>query len=170
MEETKTYENFPGWMVILSNFVAISIYATGAYILAGFGVFVSILYLLYCLWVEIGILRKSCVDCYYYGKMCGVGKGKLCSMFFKKGDPKLFIEKEITWSAVLPDFMIIIFPMVGGIILLVRDFSLFLLAIMVLLLLLFSGGNAVIRGSLMCKYCKQREIGCPADRLFNKDK
>jgi hypothetical protein len=170
MEDIRTYEDFPGWMVILSNIVAISIYATGAYILAGFGVFVSILYLLYCLWVEIGILRKSCVYCYYYGKMCGVGKGKLCSLFFKKGDPQRFIEKEITWSAMLPDFMVIIFPMVGGIILLVRDFSLFLLAIMVLLLLLFSGGNAVIRSSLMCKYCKQREIGCPADRLFNKDK
>ena len=170
MEEIRTYEKFPVWMVILSNIFAILIYATGAYILAGIGILFSILYLLYCLWVEIGILRRSCVNCYYYGKMCGLGKGRLCSMFFKKGDPQRFIEKEFTWSAMLPDLMVIIFPIVGGIILLVRGFSLFLLVIMVLLLLLSSGGNAVIRGSLVCKYCKQREIGCPADRLFNKDK
>lgn len=110
------------------------------------------------------------MDCYYYGKMCGLGKGRLCSMFFKKGDPQRFIRKEFTWSAMLPDFMVIIFPIVGGIILLVRDFNLFLLVIMVLLLLLSFWGNAVIRGSLVCKYCKQKEIGCPADRLFNKDK
>jgi hypothetical protein len=46
MDEIRTYEKFPVWMVILSNVVPISIYVTGAYILAGFGVIVSILYLL----------------------------------------------------------------------------------------------------------------------------
>ena len=29
-------------------------------------------------------------------------------------------------------------------------------------------GNGFIRGTLTCKYCKQGELGCPADRLFNK--
>jgi hypothetical protein len=31
-------------------------------------------------------------------------------------------------------------------------------------------GNGLVRGSLACKYCKQREIGCPAEQLFNKKK
>ena len=28
------------------------------------------------------------------------------------------------------------------------------------------GGNAVVRGSFTCKYCKQQELGCPAQALF----
>ena len=164
MEET--YENFPAWIPILSNLVSISIYAIGAYILAGFGILFAILYLLYCLWLEIGILRRSCVDCYYYGKVCGLGKGKLCALLFKKGDPQKFVEKEISWAQLLPDFMVFIVPLVGGIILLLRNFNWLLVALLAILLMLSFGGNAAIRGSFACKYCKQREIGCPAEQLF----
>ncbi|MBE0517319.1 MAG: hypothetical protein IBX41_08045 [Methanophagales archaeon] len=166
MEAPKTYENFPAWIPLLSNLVSISIYAFGAYILAGFGILFAILYLLYCLWLEIGIFRRSCVDCYYYGKVCGLGKGKLCALFFKKGDPQKFVEKEISWAHLLPDFMVFIIPLVGGIILLVRNFTWLLVALLAILLILSFGGTAAIRGSFACKYCKQREIGCPAEQLF----
>lgn len=169
MEETKSYENFPLRIVLLSNLVALSIYAIGAYILAGFGILLAVLYLLYCLWIEIRVLRRSCVDCYYYGKVCGFGKGKLCSLLFKKGDPQKFVEKEISWSLILPDFMVFIFPIVGGIILLVRDFTWLLVAMLAIFVILYLGGNAVIRGRFACKYCKQREIGCPAEKLFSKE-
>jgi hypothetical protein len=27
-----------------------------------------------------------------------------------------------------------------------------------------------VRGHIACKYCKQREIGCPAQRLFDRTK
>lgn len=37
MRQTKVYECFPIWIVILSNFVGLSIYLIGAYSLAGFG-------------------------------------------------------------------------------------------------------------------------------------
>ena len=169
MEQAKSYENFPVWIAALSNLVALSIYAIGAYIMAGFTIILSILYLLYCLWVEIGVLRGSCVHCYYYGKVCGLGKGKLCSLLFKKGNPQRFVEKEVSWYQMLPDFMVSLFPLVGGIVLLVRDFSWLLLAMLAILVILSSGGNAVIRGSFACKYCKQREIGCPAQKLFSKE-
>ncbi|RZN37037.1 MAG: hypothetical protein EFT35_07065 [Methanophagales archaeon ANME-1-THS] len=166
MEAPKTYDNFPAWIAILSNLVSLSIYTLGAYILAGFGILFAILYLLYCLWLEVQILRKSCVDCYYYGKVCGLGKGKLCPLLFKQGDPKKFVEKEVTWAQILPDFMVFIIPLVGGIILLVRDFTWLLVALLIILGILAFGGTALIRGSFACKYCKQREIGCPAEQLF----
>ena len=170
MKETETYENFPIWIPLLSNIVGISIYAIGAYILAGFGILFSIMYLIYCLWIEITILAGSCVNCYYYGKICGLGKGKLCALLFKEGDPKKFLEKEISWSKMLPDFMVFVFPIVGGIILLVRDFNWLLAGIMAVFVILFFFGNAVIRGSFACKYCRQRELGCPAEQLFGKEK
>lgn len=89
-------------------------------------------------------------------------------MLFKKGDPQKFVEKEVSWPQILPDFMVFIFPIVGGITLLVIDFAWYLVAILGILVILSFGGTAVIRGSLACKYCKQREIGCSAERLFRK--
>ena len=61
-------------------------------------------------------------------------------------------------------------PIIVGVILLVIDFSWLILSMVLLLLFLSSVGNGLIRGSLACKYCKQREIGCPAEQLFNRDK
>jgi len=166
MEEAKSYEKFPLWIVCLSNLVGVSIYIIGAFILSGFGILLAVTYLLYCLWVEICVLRGSCVDCYYYGRVCGLGKGRLCSLLFRKGDPQRFVEKETSWTKMLPDFMVFILPLAGGIVLLSGDFNWVLAAMLAILVILSFGGNALIRGSYACKYCKQREIGCPAEKLF----
>jgi len=165
-----TFENFPTWTALLSSLVSISIYAIGAYVLSGTGILFSILYLIYCLWIEIRVLRVACVNCYYYGRVCGLGRGKVCSLFFKRGDPRKFVEREASWLQILPDFMVSIFPIVGGIILLVRNFTWLLVAMLAILVILSFWGTAVIRGSFACKYCKQREIGCPAEKLFSKEK
>jgi hypothetical protein len=169
MTETETYESFPVPIVLLAILVSLSIYIIGAYILTGIAIWLSILYILYCVWIEIRILKGSCVDCYYYGKLCGLGRGKLCPLLFNKGDPERFIRKEVSWSDLLPDFMVSIFPAIGAIVLLVKDFSWLILLLLLILLALSFGGNAIIRGSFACKYCKQREIGCPAEKLFNKE-
>jgi hypothetical protein len=34
---------------------------------------------------------------------------------------------------------------------------------------LYLGGNAVVRGTFACNYCKQKEIGCTAEKLFRKE-
>jgi hypothetical protein len=164
--KTEIYENFPLGIVIFCNLVPLLIYATGAYILSGFGILMAVAYLFYCFWMEYRVMKLGCVNCYYYGKLCGTGKGKLCSLLFKQGDPTKFAETEISWVAMLPDFMVIIFPMVGGIVLLIINFSWFLLAVLIFMVVLYFGGNSLIRGPIMCKYCQQRVIGCPAERLF----
>jgi len=74
MAEQGTYERFPLWIVVLSNLVTALIYVFGAYILAGFGVIASALFLLYCLSLELTVLKRSCVNCYYYGRICGSAK------------------------------------------------------------------------------------------------
>jgi len=169
MENTEKYEDFPALMVLPAVVVSISIYVVGAYILATLEVWLCVLYVLYCVWIELRILKHSCVDCYYYGKLCGLGRGRLCSLVFNKGDRQRFIEREVSWVDVLPDFMVAILPAVAAIILLVRDFTWLVLGLLILLLVLSFAGNAVIRGSFACKHCKQRELGCPAERLFNKE-
>jgi hypothetical protein len=166
MGQTKVYECFPMWIVVLSNVVGGSIYLIGAYVLAGFGLWMSGLYLLYCLGLELRLLRGHCVNCYYYGKRCGFGKGKLCSWLFKQGDPRAFTQTQISWANMLPDFVVLLWPLLGGIILLVLNFTWLLTGMLVLLIVLSLSGNAIVRGSLVCEHCQQRELGCPAAKLF----
>lgn len=168
MQNNKAYENFPIWIPLLSCVLSVAIYTLGAFIFYQLTFLLTIFYLLFCLWIEFRILQKSCVNCYYYGKICGLGRGKLCPVFFKKGNPEKFQETEISWKDLIPDFLVLIFPLVGGIIALIMDFTWLVLVLMIVLAVLSLCGNAIIRGSLACKYCKQKELGCPAEQLFNK--
>lgn len=170
MNNMKTYEHFPGWVVLVSTMLSLLIYATGAFIVSRLSLVLAVVYVVYCVWLEFKILRRSCVGCYYYGKVCGFGKGVLCSLLFKKADPASFAAKQVSWADMLPDFMVFIIPVIAGIRLLIREFSWLILMLMIVLLILSFAGNAVMRGQVACKYCKQRELGCPADKLFNKKK
>jgi hypothetical protein len=163
-----SYENYPFWMIAMSNALSLSIYAIGLFILAQAGIIFAVLYLLYCVFVEINLYRGSCVNCYYYGKLCGFGKGKICSFLFPKGNPGKFTAHKPTWKDLLPDVLLLLFPLVGGIVLLILDFTWLILAALVGITFLSFKGNQFIRGSFSCKYCKQKELGCPAAALFNQ--
>ena len=170
MQEKECYENYPLWIPALSLSVMIAIYSLGAYILLRFGILWAILYIGYCVCIEIWVLKGSCVNCYYYGKVCGLGKGKLCAKLFKKGDLQKFVEAEVSWIKILPDFLTIIIPIVCGIIYIIKIyFSLLLLIILIIQFCLYFIGTALIRGNLTCKHCKQRELGCPAAKIFMKE-
>ena len=76
-----------------------------------------------------------------------------------------FLRKEITWWDLVPDLAVGFLPVVAGAVLLVRGFSWTLLLVLALLALT-TAGNAFVRGVLVCRHCRQRELGCPAQRLF----
>jgi hypothetical protein len=166
----KCYENYPVGFVAVANLLQMAIYVIGAVIIAKLGGVWLGFYILYILLLEIRLLRHSCVNCYYYGKYCAFGQGKLCSLFFKKGNPKNFLKRNITWKDIVPDFLVSIIPIVVGIVLMIIRFNWYMLILVLLLCLLTSAGNALVRGLIACKYCKQRELGCPAEKLFNKEK
>ena len=162
------YEKYPLWIVLISNLVSLAIYVLGAIVMYEVGWVWLVLYLIYILWLEVRLLKKSCVYCYYYGKTCAFGKGKICRLFFKQGDPQEFVKAKITWRDIIPDFLVSIVPILVAIALLIIDFNWLILALLIALIFLTSAGNGFIRGSLACRYCKQREIGCPATELFSK--
>ncbi len=168
MMKKNTFENFPVWMVVLSNLVTLLVYAVGAYIIAAFGTLFVILYLLYILWIEYRLMSRSCVNCYYYNRLCCFGRGKLCSLILKKGNRMKFLRKKITWVDIIPDFLASLIPLGAGAVLLVMEFNMSLLIDMVFLAILAFPVTGFIRGGLACKYCKQKEIGCPAQELFSK--
>ncbi|RJP31390.1 MAG: hypothetical protein C4527_08040 [Candidatus Omnitrophota bacterium] len=168
MDNHNRYEKYSLWIIFLSNLVSLSIYAIGIYIVAIFGTPFLVCYLLFCGWIEMNVMRWSCRSCYYYGKVCAFGKGKLCSFLFNRKDGKEFTERKIRWYNILPDFMVFLIPLCLGIFSLFRNFSWLIGLLLLLLLLLSFAGNAFIHGSLACKYCKQQDMGCPALELFNK--
>ncbi|MFC1617214.1 hypothetical protein ACFL2K_03240 [Candidatus Margulisiibacteriota bacterium] len=169
MKNITCHENYPVFFIIVANLIDFIIYAAGIFIFLQFHWILVVGYILYILLLYYRLFTSSCVHCYYYGKLCAFGKGKLCSLFFKKGDPEKFLTMKITWKSILPDFMVFLVPAAFGIVKLIQDFDWILFAI-IIIAFGFVGfvGNAIVRGAYACKFCKQRELGCPAEQLFNK--
>jgi hypothetical protein len=113
------------------------------------------------------LLSGHCVDCYYYGKTCAFGRGRVAALFFKRGKKK-FSDIKLTWASLAPDFFVSLIPLVAGAILLWQSFDWILAALVVAILVLTSAGNAFCRGKIACAHCKQRALGCPAEKLFAK--
>jgi len=155
-------------MVAVTVVFSLLTYLFGAYIIYQLGLIWLAAYIIYILWLEFRLMTH-CVDCYYYGKWCAFGRGKLSCLFFKK-KKKQFGNMKVTWLAIVPDLLVSIIPMVVGIWLLFNRFDWVILGVVVVLLLLMSIGNGFVRGSIACKYCKQRQLGCPAEQLFAKKK
>jgi hypothetical protein len=170
MQEPGCKENYPVTTVIGSNLLSILIWGIGAFILYKFGLLWLTVYVLYILLLEFRLLSGHCVDCYYYGKTCAFGKGRLSSLLFRKGSPERFSRMKITWKDIVPDFLGFMVPVLAGILLLVMQFSWTILILVIVLFFLGFLGNALVRGQLACRYCKQREIGCPAEQLFDKNR
>ena len=170
MVKINSYENFPLWMPLFAILISIIGYLLGAIILSGFGLLIVALYLIYCIFIELLVIFRSCKYCYYYGKICGLGKGKIAPLFVKHGKINKFVDRKISWFDLIPDFLVGIIPMVGGIIILIYDFSFIILGLIILLAIIFFGGTGYIRGSFACRYCKQKEFGCPAQEIFTKKK
>ncbi len=160
--------NYPVSTVILSNLHSIILYVAGALILFHAGWVYGALYILYVLSLEIRLIRNHCVNCFYWGKTCGFGKGRLSALIFKQGDPKHFCSKSYTFYDLIPDMLVALIPVITGIVLLVIHFKILILTAVLLIVLLTTKGNEFIRRNMVCKYCKQKDLGCPAEQLFKK--
>ena len=123
MKEITCYEDYPTWIVMLATTVSFATYGAGAFVISEIGWIWLVLYLLYIAFLEIRILRRSCINCYYFGRICAFGRGKLASLFLKKGDGRKFEQDKITWKDIAPDFLVSLIPIVAGVVVLVIDFD-----------------------------------------------
>lgn len=170
MKEQVCHENYPVSTVIVSNLVPLVIWITGAFIISRIGLPWALLYLLFVVALEFRLVSGHCRDCNYFGKTCAFGKGRLSALLFRRGNPERFTQLKIGWKDLVPDFLVFLVPVIAGIGLLIWEFSWTILLLVILILLLGFAGNAFVRGHLACRFCKQREIGCPAERLFDAKK
>ena len=168
MPTTEPFERYPAWMVTLSVLHSVSIYALGAYLMAELGTLALAIYVVFLVWVELGILRKSCVSCFYYGKLCGLGRGALAAWLFKPGQPRRFAERKVTWHDVVPDLAAALVPLTIGLVFSITRFSWPRLTALVALALLWFVGTALVRGQIACAHCAQKALGCPAQKLFER--
>jgi hypothetical protein len=170
-EKSVLYLNkYPVSTIIISNFVSLAIYGIGAYIMFWIGAVSLTIYLIFIIVLELLLYTKSCKACYYYGKSCAFGKGKIACLITKKGNPDYFAKRVVSWRSIIPDILVTLIPIITAVVLMIIDFHWIQPVLLGLLVLLTSAGNSYVRGYRACKYCKQRELGCPAEKLFNKAK
>lgn len=170
MQEPGYREAYPATTVLVSNLLSICIYGTGAYILFGLNIFLAAAYVIFVAALEFRLIRGHCVDCYYFGKTCAFGKGRVSRFLFEKGHAERFSQRPLTWGDMVPDLLVFIIPLLAGVILLIQGFTWVILILIAVLFLLSFPGTAYVRTRLACRYCKQRGIGCPAERLFDSSK
>lgn len=166
----KIYESYPLWMVAVINILMLAVYVAGAYIMFKLSLITGVLYVIFILILEFQLYKNACTYCCYYGKMCAFGKGIIASLFFKKGDPKKFGEREISFKDMIPQLLVVLIPLAIGIALLVsRGFNLLILIAMIYPVFSWVCLNSVIYGKLACPHCKQGTICCQALKFFTKN-
>jgi hypothetical protein len=163
------YDRYPSMTVLLSNLSTATIWLAGTYVIwMALGAIAAFAFIVYLLVLEVNLLRKSCVNCHYYGRVCFSGRGRVCAGLLRRGDNVRFASREISWKNVLPDLAVSLVPIALGIGLMLFEFSWTILISVIALLALSTVGSGLIRGRLACKHCRQRLLGCPAERLFSK--
>jgi len=161
------YDEFPISTVVYNGAMAAGVMALGAVVAVQFGVGALIGYVLLLLIATIGILATTCARCAsYYGHRCGLGMGKIVPLLFKQKRTDLYLRTPMQFVYVGLLLVGLIWPVVGGVVLLVQGFSawrLVQLAAAVVLLLAFG----VPHPKLVCSHCRQGECGaCLAGRIF----
>jgi hypothetical protein len=161
------YDGFPISTVAYNWVAAGGVMALGAVVSAQFGVGVLIGYVLLLLIATVGALATTCARCEsYYGHRCGLGLGKVVSLLFKQKRTDLYLRTPMQFVYVGLLLVGLVWPVVGGVVLLVQGFSawrLVQLAAAVVLLLAFGMPHP----KLVCSHCRQGECGaCPAGKIF----
>ncbi len=117
---------------------------------------VSLLYAIFLLVMLVFVLRKHlCTNCYYYGKMCSTGWGKLSALLFDKNSGNYTLGLKlatITWG------LATLLPILGISAALLINFSVTNLILLFLFLILTPLNFLIHRQS--CRKCKMRLI-CP---------
>ena len=161
------HDEFPVSTVVYNWATAGGVMALGAVVAAQFGVGVLVGYALLLAIAAVGILATVCARCAsYYGHRCGLGLGRIVPVLFKPGQTDLYFRTPMQFVYVLLFLVGILWPIVGGVVLLVGGFSMGRLAQLiaaVVLMLAF----AVPHPKLVCSHCRQGNCGaCPVGRRF----
>ncbi len=161
----KYCDSYPKPVIIIRWIVLAIAFILGIYILWGIKDVVGLAYVIYSLAALTLILPLSrCASCFYHGKACNTGWGKVAAYLFPKGDESKYVD-NYSYSIFL--HLLWLIPLLGALFRLIRSrnvLTLSLFAGYVLVLLL----EKIVLKKLGCVKCHQREF-CPAVP-FKKEK
>ncbi|MCK4427620.1 MAG: hypothetical protein KAW16_03945 [candidate division Zixibacteria bacterium] len=151
-------ENYPKYIIVIRWIVLSIAFALGIYILLGFHNMLAIIYIIYSVIALTLILPLSrCVSCFYHGKLCNTGWGKIAAYLFKKGDESKYVE-HYNYAIFL--HLLWLIPLLVALLQSVRQRDLFALSIFVIYLFILFVEKIILK-KLGCKRCHLREF-CPA--------
>jgi hypothetical protein len=157
-QNLKFCDNYPKSVIVVRWIILGVAFALGVYILWGIKDVLGLLYVLYSILTLTLILPLSrCASCFYHGKACNTGWGKVAAYLFPKGDESKYVDNYS--YAIFTHFLWLI-PLLGGFFRLLRDRSLLALCLLGgYVFVLFM--EKIILKKLACVRCHQREF-CPA--------
>jgi hypothetical protein len=150
--------SYPKPVIVIRWIVLGGAFALGIYILTNIKVVLGLAYVVYSLVVLTLILPLSrCTGCFYHGKACNTGWGKVAAYLFPKGDESEFVDH---YSYAIFIHLLWIIPLLASFFQLVRARNLLALAVFggYLFVLLL---EKITLKKLACSRCRQREF-CPA--------
>jgi hypothetical protein len=154
------WEEFPKSQIVLGNFMMLFLIALGTAACWFLYPLAAWIYLPVALIMVFVVMRRLvCTNCYYYGKWCPMGWGKLTALLFKKGSIEKFSNSPGIKLAAPTYGLMSLIPLILIIIALVKDFTAPKLVVLILLLMV-SGYSAVGNRKKSCANCKMKTI-CP---------
>jgi hypothetical protein len=156
----KGREDFPGTGIFLGNLLMVIWIALGTIACYFFNSVVAWIYLGVAVLMVFVVLRGLvCVNCYYYGKWCPTGWGKLSALLFKQGDIEKFGESIGLKLAPVTYGLLTLVPLVLGTISAVQHFSAVKPVVLAAILVIGFYSGSVARKSA-CAQCKMK-LCCP---------
>jgi hypothetical protein len=167
---------YPKHVIIIRWIILIAAFALGIYILSGIKDLFGVVYVIYSLIALTLILPLSrCVSCFYHGKLCNTGWGKVAAYLFPKGmnhvvDTKgmnHMIHAKVDESKYVEHYnyaillhLLWLIPLLGSFFQLLRKRGMIVLILFIAYLFILLLEKIVLK-KLACKRCHQREF-CPA--------
>lgn len=159
------YENYPTYLVVVNILEVLVALIVAVVIIAQLGLWAVLGYAILALLAVVLALAYGCTRCYYYGRVCGTGLGKIAALVFKKRDEEefgKFLSHRVSWTLVA---VVLLLPIAAGLISLREGFALPHL----LWLAVFLGLMIVIvvtHFRFVCNHCQEaRQKRCALGRL-----
>jgi hypothetical protein len=168
VEEVVLYEDgleeYPLKNAYIGNAFMILWFVMGAVACSFIHILIGIIYLLFAFVMVYVVFKKIvCTNCYYYGKRCSLGWGKLSAMLFKQGSLDLFQNSKGLKVAPPTYGLLMIIPLIALIYSSYQDLT--ILKILVLIIFMGIAGFSAGPGrKKACENCKMNKI-CPGSAV-----
>ncbi|MCD4740626.1 hypothetical protein K8R43_05580 [archaeon] len=149
-------EEYPKLSIVLGNFAMLLWIGFGAFACWLFNPLIAWTYLAFAILMVYIVLKKVvCTNCYYHGKWCCLGWGKLSAVMFKKGNVEEFNRSIGTKLAPLTYGLLALVPLVLLVFSLVQEFTVQKIALLGLIILIVAYSGAIARKK-SCESCKMK--------------